>query len=226
MRCPIVPFLKAGHEPYLLRGRRHLARAARTAHGADRLSAACDAWLHGAGARGAGILRTGAAGRSGNAVADRRGRRPPAVRCSVMPRWCSASSFGASSRNEIVVSALGVREGLLYSMLKPREQEKDALIAAARNLNRVALALAAAWRGTGGLDRPLHGFERHRRDRGGAAAAPCRLSGRRYRMARASGLSRRAVAQPDHRMPTSWRSIIQAGPISRSRCFPPCRHHQ
>ena len=34
-----------------------------------------------------------------------------------------------------MVSALGVREGLLYSMLKPREQKKDALIDAARNLN-------------------------------------------------------------------------------------------
>jgi exopolyphosphatase/guanosine-5'-triphosphate,3'-diphosphate pyrophosphatase len=37
--------------------------------------------------------------------------------------------------DRIVVSALGVREGLLYSMLKPREQQKDALIDAARNLN-------------------------------------------------------------------------------------------
>jgi exopolyphosphatase/guanosine-5'-triphosphate,3'-diphosphate pyrophosphatase len=35
----------------------------------------------------------------------------------------------------VVVSALGVREGLLYSMLKPREQKKDALIDAANNLN-------------------------------------------------------------------------------------------
>jgi exopolyphosphatase / guanosine-5'-triphosphate,3'-diphosphate pyrophosphatase len=35
----------------------------------------------------------------------------------------------------IVISALGVREGLLYSLLDPREHEKDALIAAAQNLN-------------------------------------------------------------------------------------------
>jgi exopolyphosphatase/guanosine-5'-triphosphate,3'-diphosphate pyrophosphatase len=35
----------------------------------------------------------------------------------------------------IVVSALGVREGLLYSLLREREQQKDALIDAARNLN-------------------------------------------------------------------------------------------
>ncbi len=37
--------------------------------------------------------------------------------------------------SQVVVSALGVREGLLYSMLKPREQERDGLIDAARNLN-------------------------------------------------------------------------------------------
>src|SRR4029078_7214809 len=35
----------------------------------------------------------------------------------------------------VVVSALGVREGVLYSMLKTREQKEDALIDAARNLN-------------------------------------------------------------------------------------------
>ncbi len=37
--------------------------------------------------------------------------------------------------DRVVMSALGVREGLLYAMLKPREQQKDALISAARNLN-------------------------------------------------------------------------------------------
>ncbi|MGD9921154.1 MAG: exopolyphosphatase [Pseudorhodoplanes sp.] len=35
----------------------------------------------------------------------------------------------------VVVSALGVREGLLYSLLRDRERRKDALIDAARNLN-------------------------------------------------------------------------------------------
>src|SRR5271155_1810077 len=38
---------------------------------------------------------------------------------------------------QVVFSALGVREGLLYSMLKRREQEKDALIEAARHLNQL-----------------------------------------------------------------------------------------
>jgi exopolyphosphatase/guanosine-5'-triphosphate,3'-diphosphate pyrophosphatase len=36
-----------------------------------------------------------------------------------------------------VFSALGVREGLLYSLLKRRDQEKDALIEAARHLNQL-----------------------------------------------------------------------------------------
>jgi exopolyphosphatase/guanosine-5'-triphosphate,3'-diphosphate pyrophosphatase len=36
---------------------------------------------------------------------------------------------------EVIVSALGVREGLLYSLLDPREREKDPLIAAASELN-------------------------------------------------------------------------------------------
>jgi exopolyphosphatase/guanosine-5'-triphosphate,3'-diphosphate pyrophosphatase len=38
---------------------------------------------------------------------------------------------------QVVFSALGVREGLLYSMLKRKEQEKDALIEAARHLNQL-----------------------------------------------------------------------------------------
>jgi len=37
--------------------------------------------------------------------------------------------------DNIVLSALGVREGLLYSLLSESEKKKDALIAAARNLN-------------------------------------------------------------------------------------------
>jgi exopolyphosphatase / guanosine-5'-triphosphate,3'-diphosphate pyrophosphatase len=37
--------------------------------------------------------------------------------------------------DDVVISALGVREGLLYSMLKVRDQRQDALIDAARNLN-------------------------------------------------------------------------------------------
>ena len=39
--------------------------------------------------------------------------------------------------SEIVISALGVREGLLYSELPTRERAKDGLIAAAQDLNRL-----------------------------------------------------------------------------------------
>jgi len=38
---------------------------------------------------------------------------------------------------QVVFSALGVREGLLYGLLKKKEREKDALIEAARNLNQL-----------------------------------------------------------------------------------------
>jgi exopolyphosphatase/guanosine-5'-triphosphate,3'-diphosphate pyrophosphatase len=38
---------------------------------------------------------------------------------------------------QVVFSALGVREGLLYSLLKQKEKEKDALIEEARDLNRL-----------------------------------------------------------------------------------------
>jgi exopolyphosphatase / guanosine-5'-triphosphate,3'-diphosphate pyrophosphatase len=38
---------------------------------------------------------------------------------------------------QIVFSALGVREGLLYSLLKNKERQKDALIEAARHLNQL-----------------------------------------------------------------------------------------
>jgi exopolyphosphatase/guanosine-5'-triphosphate,3'-diphosphate pyrophosphatase len=39
--------------------------------------------------------------------------------------------------DRVMFSALGVREGLLYSLLKQKDKEKDALIEAARELNRL-----------------------------------------------------------------------------------------
>ncbi len=39
--------------------------------------------------------------------------------------------------SQVVFSALGVREGLLYSLLKQKDKEKDALIEAARGLNQL-----------------------------------------------------------------------------------------
>lgn len=40
-----------------------------------------------------------------------------------------------SKVNNVVISALGVREGMLYSLLSERERSKDALISAAQNIN-------------------------------------------------------------------------------------------
>jgi exopolyphosphatase/guanosine-5'-triphosphate,3'-diphosphate pyrophosphatase len=71
---------------------------------------------------------------------------------------------------DIVISALGVREGLLYSMLDAEERRQDPLIAAAQELNVLP--------GADHLDRPLHGFHRDRGDRRRTAAAPrCLPSG-------------------------------------------------
>ncbi len=80
----------------------------------------------------------------------------------------------------IVVSALGVREGLLFSLLSEREKtERSADRRARATLNVLPLAFSAARRGTGRLDRPAHGFNRHQRNGGGAAAASRRMSHRR-----------------------------------------------
>ena len=88
--CPIVPFLKSGQGPHLLRRRRRVAFAGESAHGANRLSAACHARLH--------IARRARRWNSANWCSGsipRRCRiskwcRPRAVRCWVMPRSCSA----------------------------------------------------------------------------------------------------------------------------------------
>ncbi len=61
---------------------------------------------------------------------------------------------------QVIISVLGVREGLLYSLLKPEERERDPLISGGRRPQRAALALAASRRGTDRLDRPLHGLIR------------------------------------------------------------------
>ena len=130
------------------------------------------------GARGAGVLAAGAPGRHRDAVADRsRQRRAPAA-----ARLCRAGAGtpGAhrSSRSEVVISALGVREGLLYSLLERERARARSADRRRRRSQRAALALAASRRGADRLDRPLHGVVRARRDRRGAAAAPRRLPAR------------------------------------------------
>ncbi len=124
---------------------------------------------------------------------------------------------------EIVISALGVREGLLYSELPARERAKDGLIAAAQDLNLAALALSRARRRTDPLDRPVHEILRPRRDAGRAPPASCGLPARGHRLARASRLSRRAVAQ-HHRQRGLRRGRSSGAHLPRARgLFPPCR---
>ena len=92
---------------------------------------------------------------------------------------------------EIVVSALGVREGLLYSRLSAEEQAEDPLIVSAREFNQLRARAPEhgeelfAW--TGALDR----FDPSRGGRPGSAPASCGMSFVGYLLARASRLSRR-----------------------------------
>jgi exopolyphosphatase/guanosine-5'-triphosphate,3'-diphosphate pyrophosphatase len=139
-------------------------------------------------------------------------------RCSPTRRWCSSTFVRIMKPKEIVISALGVREGLLYSELPARERAKDGLIAAAQDLNHAALALAGAWPGADPLDRPLHGVVRSRRDRRGERACATPPVSCRHRLARASGLSRRASRSTSSPTRPSCRSIIRAARSSRSRC--------
>ncbi len=52
-----------------------------------------------------------------------------------MARSSSPSCCAWASPNSVTISALGLREGLLYAKLSAEEQEADPLIAAARELN-------------------------------------------------------------------------------------------
>ncbi len=213
-----VPALKAGARAHFLRGRRHLARAC----------AACTC--------GRPAIRC----TSCTATSSRRGRR------SSSPAWCSGSIPSTLSQIEVVtdarrpllayaalvlehvmriarpkqvvISALGVREGLLYSLLSEKEKKRDALIAAAQELNLLRsrsprhgeelIDWTDRFMASTGIDETA----------GGEAAAPRRLPARRYRLARASGLSRRAVAQHHRECGLRRRSIIRAAPFSRWRC--------
>ena len=165
------------------------------------------------GQGGAGVLPAGAPGQSGDAVADRGGRlRPPAAAAPMRALVLEQSSREAEPR-DVVFSALGVREGLLYSLLDAEERKQDPLIAAAERAQRAALALAAARRGADRLDRRASWRLRHRRERRGEAAAPRRLPARRHRLARASRNIAASSRSTSSRTPPSSASTIPAAPI-------------
>jgi exopolyphosphatase/guanosine-5'-triphosphate,3'-diphosphate pyrophosphatase len=98
----------------------------------------------------------------------------------------------------IMFSTYGVREGLMYEMLSEKEQHKDGLIATAQTLNELRSRSPRhaddliAW--TDKLFR-VAGL----RETDEEAAASCGVLAVRRRLARASGLSRRADAQPHQR---------------------------
>ena len=63
---------------------------------------------------------------------------------------------------QVVFSALGVREGLLYSLLKQKDKEKDRAYRSGARAQQIAFALAAARRRADRVDRPFHGLVRPR----------------------------------------------------------------
>ncbi len=125
--------LVKGEKRPLLRHRRHLALAGAPAHAPEGLSAPCHAPLLHRRRRSRRLLPDGRPARSRIARLDRGGvAQPP-----------SAAAYGAvvleqvikmMKPSEIVMSALGVREGLLYDLLGPDEQAKDPLIVACEEL--------------------------------------------------------------------------------------------
>ena len=101
----------------LLRHRRHLALARAAAHVADRLSAARHPRLRPAGARKCSSSRGWCIGSIPRRC--RRSRSSPmrAGRCSPTAALVLEHVVRLAKPREVVVSALGVREGLLYSLL-------------------------------------------------------------------------------------------------------------
>ena len=136
-----------------------------------------------------------------------------------MRRWCSSrSSAHASRRDDRDLGARRARGPALFDCSTPRSSKQRPADRRPREELNVLRSRSPrhgeeliAWTDA------LHGVDRARRDRRGEAAAPRRLPARRHRLARASGLSRRAVAQPHRPMPPSSASTIPAAPIWRSR---------
>ena len=63
---------------------------------------------------------------------------------------------------QVVMSALGVREGLLFDALLGQSAATGSADGRRARTKRASFAIAASWRGTDRLDRPLHGVDRHR----------------------------------------------------------------
>ena len=122
--------------PQLLRGRRHLAGAGAAAHVADRISAACDARLRHCRRRRARIRPAGASGRCRDALQHRSGGECAAAAAGLCGAGAGTHRAHRQAAAGDVLRARRAR-GLLYSLLKQKDKEKDALIEAARGLNQL-----------------------------------------------------------------------------------------
>ncbi len=122
--------------------------------------------------------------------------RRPAARCCLMRRLCSSISCAVAKPRDVVFSALGVREGLLVFAARRRGAAQGCADRGRAGTQSAALALAAARRGA---DRAgptafmaSSGIDESAEEK---RLAPRRVPAGRHRLARASRLSRRAVAQ-------------------------------
>ena len=135
MRSTTRKLLRGGEGRTLLRGRRHLAGAGPTAHGADGLSAARHARLRHPRASEAlefsRLVRRVHPDTLSQIEVVNAARRPLLPYAALVLEHIVREA----EPREVVFSALGVREGLLYSLLDAEERKKDALLAAAQELN-------------------------------------------------------------------------------------------
>ena len=127
--------LAGGRGQGLLCRRRHLAKPRQAAHERHQLSAGGHAPLRD-GHRELGQLSCARSARGDIdkiSGIDARLEEPPRA-CCPTARSCCRRSSRRCGPPKIVVSALGVREGFLYSLLSPDEQRTDPLISAAEEL--------------------------------------------------------------------------------------------
>ncbi len=128
------PILRRPCRPHLLRDRRHLARARPAAHGQTGYPLHV---MHGyampptEALEFARLVAVSIPTRSPMSRDGREARRPLLPYGALVLE--QAIEIGKPKR--VVVSALGVREGLLYEMLDDEERRKDPLIVAASDLN-------------------------------------------------------------------------------------------
>ena len=143
--------------------------------------------------------------------------------------------IAAMKPSKLVVSAFGVREGFLYSLLPPQEQRADPLISCSGGTGAAARPIGQPLARTRGLDRILVRRLRHRRERGRGALSQGGVSPGRYRMARPPGISRHTIAQhhracflhrcrpPRPRLPGTDQLFPPRGRLQRVEC---CRDRQ